>query len=576
MMRVLISRIVVSSLLLIGQIILASASIEDPCNFEVITDSCKVFNPDGPDKIQLTDGSTLFNMVAMSHQEADKLSQSILKRKIAIEEKNSSQYLKLKQRVVQVLSDISNEQMHPTFRFYVANNFTEFIEAVFDKKRSVKPDIELPWPPENPQANKLVSHREVASRFTALLRQEQAEQFQLIFDEMKSLQRLAQNSLEATANENLIRELPSGKKQLAEKYFEFAKKRVISLIRNGLDETSLSQADQRIVRKITSVKLIEFDPKSDLYEQECIPGLPNAFYRPHDNTVTLCPATYFLSESAIIQIVSHEIGHAISPCLSQFGTYEIVSSKLVKAVQGGQRRIIQEINSDSNKLRMFRLLIAINKQSNMTAFPFPLLAGDEAVQYFIRKEIIKPEIPGVSPQQYPFQNVSKCLAVKHGFRGVDDKELRRIASEVVKTRLEYREPNYDANKDERQIVDALSKYPGCLNPEQRESQTEEAIADWISSQVLADYLSGNPLKTSEERLGLVSVFAGHVCKQRFEAQKESAETVSSIFKNVVKDTVISSESHPPSKRRIEKIIFGHPQIRKAAGCKPLRDIACER
>lgn len=551
-------------------------SASDPCDFEVITNSCKVFDPEGPEKMTLPDGSTLFNLVALVRSSNDKLSKSELERKVAVEEKNSPEFLRLRQKLHQLLEEISSEKMHPRFRYYITNNFTEFIEVLFDPKKSIKNEIELPWPPANPKDNQMVSRKEVVSKLGALFQREQSEQLQTIYDEMKMLQVAARNLHAFVANKELLKKLPSGKQVLATKYFEFAKLRVLSLIKNGANDNQLSVAEKSLARKVSSVRLRSFDPQSELDEQNCTYGLPNAFYRAHDHTVTLCPAAYFLSDAAIIQVVSHEIGHSIAPCISQFGTFEIVSSKLISASQKLKGGFSQELNGDPHKRKIFLELLAINKTSNTTALPFPLLASEEALQYFIKNEIIKPEIPGVSQDEYPFRQVSQCLADKHGFRGVDRTELRRVASEVVKARLEYREPDYDANRDERQIIDAISKYPGCLSPSHRESQADEAMADWISSQVLADYLSGNPLKTPDERLGMVSVFAGLVCKQRYEAQREPNDTVATIFKSFMKDSLTSAESHPPSKRRIEKIIFGHPEIRKAAGCLPIKNLACQR
>jgi len=547
----------------------------DPCDFEVITESCKVFDPGGPEKIILSDGSTMFNFVAMSQNESDKYFKAALIRKIAAEEKNSPEFLRVRQKLIELFNDVSSKKMSPKFKFYITNNFVEFIELLFDESRANKREIEIPWPPEIAETEKTVSLKEVVAKFGALMNPEQMEQIQSIYNEMKILQGTAKRFSAAKYNEELMKKVSPGKLSMVTKYFEFSKTRIIALISNGLSQENLTQADEALVRKVRTVKLAQFDSNSEDSREACQGGIPNAFYDSRYHSVTLCPATFFLSDTAIIQIIAHEIGHSISPCNSQFGTYEISSDKLIKAQRGIAGGAYREIGRDPNKRKMLMELLSINKKSNTTAFHLSLIANENVVQYFISKDILKPEIPGVKYDKYSFRNVVQCLSEKHGFRGVDEKEVRRIATEVSRARAEYREPSYNPQVDERQIVDVIMKYPECVSAGKK-SQADEALADWFSSKVLADYLTGNPLKNSQERLGMVSFLAALVCQQRYEGQKQDYESNASVFESINKDSSSFRESHPPSKRRIEKIIFGEPQIRKSAGCPMSREIACQR
>ncbi|MFM8313832.1 MAG: hypothetical protein ACKOA8_06065, partial [Deltaproteobacteria bacterium] len=304
-------------------------------------------------------------------------------------------------------------------------------------------------------------------------------------------------------------------------------------------------------------------------------NFPNGFYSNVDHSVSLCPISYFLPDVTLIYLLTHELAHSIGPCLSQFGTYEIRSDRLVNLGQsllGGNPR---ELTKDPNRAVLFGKILEINQMTNVTAYQFPLFSSNSAMNYFIDKKVLRSEIPGVESLKYPFKKVLDCLSSKQGFRGIDANEIRKLASEVSSSRAKYREPSFDRATDERQIVDALSAYPGCISPE-KESQLDEAMSDWFAAKVLGDYLSGNFLKTQNERLAMVAILAGEVCWKRHQAKSHPNLSNLEILEQLSREQLWNGDAHPASKMRIEKIIFGEPNIRNALGCVPQRDLACER
>ena len=101
-------------------------------------------------------------------------------------------------------------------------------------------------------------------------------------------------------------------------------------------------------------------------------------------------------------------------------------------------------------------------------------------------------------------------------------------------------------------------------------------SDWFAAKVLGDYLSGNFLKTQNERLAMVAILAGEVCWKRHQAKSHPNLSNLEILEQLSREQLWNGDAHPASKMRIEKIIFGEPNIRNALGCVPQRDLACER
>jgi hypothetical protein len=550
-------------------------AVEDSCNFETLTKACSVFNPDGSDLIEFKDGTAIPNIIAMENHEADSSFKAVLSRKIASQEKNRPEFLRVKQKLITLLDELRDDLVHPTFKLYLTENFVDFFEGSFIVGNRYKNNLDLPWPIEKPVGTKLVSPKEIVAKFGSRITREQFAQLEAIFTEMKLLQTYSQKTFSLTSYEEAVQKITPEREKYVAKLFDFAKLRIVSLISNGKTDRNLDSAENNLIRKVKSVKLKPFWRGAQKPHSSCLDFGPNGFYDSKDNSVGLCPLSYWLPDSGLLELISHELGHSIAPCFSQFGTYEINSSRLVKFTKGLIGGMSPEILKDPNKRALAAELLAINEKSNTTAFPLALIASSSSIKYFIDKEILKPEIPGVDFANYPLKKVASCLSDKQGFRWASEAEAKKIAFEVTEARAQYREPSYDKKADSRQILDAFSKYPTCVSAD-KHSQIDEAMGDWFSSQVLGDYLEGNPIVTDEQKLGVVGALAIESCLRRFRAKNQVNDSITNIMANADSDQRILEDSHPSSKNRIDRIFLTQPKIRKAFGCPARRELACER
>lgn len=548
---------------------------EDSCNFEALTKSCTVFNPEGPDSIEFKDGTSIPNIVAMENHEADSNFKDALSRKIASQEKNRPEFLRAKQKLITLLDEIKDDVIHPSFKIYITENFVEFFEGSFVIGNKYKTNLELPWPIQKPNGNRLVSPKEIVASFGSRITRDQFIQMEAIFTEMKLLQTYSQKTFSLASYEEAVKRITPEREKYVTKLFDFAKLRIVSLISDGKADTNLSPSEINLIRKVKSVKLKSFWRESSTPHKACLDFGANGFYEPKDNSVGMCPLSYWLPDAGVLDLISHELGHSIAPCLSQFGTYEINSTQLVKFTKGLVGGMSAQILKDPNKRALATELLAINEKSNITAAPLPLIASSSSIKYFIDKEILRPEIPGVEFANYPLRKAAVCLSDKHGFRWADEAEFKKIATEVTEARAQYREPAYDKKADIRQILDAFSKYPACVSAD-KHSQIDEAMGDWIASQVLGDYFEGNPVISDEQKLGVVGILALESCVRRFRAKNQVNDSITTIMANAESDHRLLEDSHPASKKRIDHIFLSQPKIRKAFGCPVRREIACER
>ncbi|MFM8316363.1 MAG: hypothetical protein ACKOA8_18955, partial [Deltaproteobacteria bacterium] len=443
----------------------------------------------------------------LARQLKDEKFQATLQKRAENRVKTKHEFLKLRQRLINLLNEIPDDRMHLTFKYYFTENFIELTEAIFNKENTLSNQIEIPWPMEKPASPKLVPRNEVIRRVSMALSQTQVIELQRLYEEMKSFQSLPGRTVASSLLEEAQRRVTPEREKYISHLVEFSKLRIKSLIAHGKSEKELNEAELNLIRKVNTVRLSPLKKESAISGKHCVGNLPNAYYTPRDHSIGLCPSVYLLPDPGVLVLISHELTHSIAPCTSQFGTYEINSDALVKSGQGLAGGLSREIMRDPNKRELVEHLLEINEKSNMTASALGLLSSEEAIKYFIDKKVLKPEIPGVKPDQYPFKQVVECLISKKGFRSFGESEIRNLASNVVKGRALYREVGYDPKLDERQIVDAFMKFPGCVDMDNH-GQLEEAFSDWVASKVLGDYLIGNRLDSDEEKLGMVAVLAG--------------------------------------------------------------------
>ncbi len=363
---------------------------------------------------------------------------------------------------------------------------------------------------------------------------------------------LLEDEEKAGGKENLIKYQNQVRKeaQRAENIFKDTKTRVIKLIEKRRTAGNKNEIDNMVQR----IQQTEFAaPKlGDKFETLAVQGceMPNAFYQPSLNTVTICPQLLNLPDAAIVSTLAHELGHAIDPCAMTY-TYS---------------------KNDKDQVQL--------------DMP-PYLGGPPLDE-------IKPQIPAVFPDKNPLKEVISCLnsPASMGIKIPSQQELLKAVDQfeedLRKETQEAQEENEGPNdlsdatvadlEDQRKAIrNNYNKYLHC-GRFTNNGHTQEAFSDWIASQVIAEKLT--EIKSSEKAREYAfesqGVFFSTECenvKQSTSARIQKATGPHcSMFGELMEQYKAlepqNSSTHPKTSLRVNKVVLAKPEIQKALGCKP--------
>ena len=543
------------------------------CTFESLTRGCSLFDPERGDRILLPDGTFIPNFSAMLKVKADRrLAQEQMKTIEKVEEERAK-LTQLKFETTQILDSVPVQRLQPFFKLYFIDNFLPVLTVLFNDNATQLKTIRFLWPPEGPRDVQAIPIESFRSRILGFFSAEQIDRLKAI-----TLQavRLTQENI-AGLDKPIFRDMKyvtQARQVYIKKMAEFAKHRIIELIRQNRTAEQLSFAERQAVIRVETVKFTS--PSSPVLSQNpfCAKPVPNAFYDRATHSINVCPNFYNFPDSTILSVVAHEIAHTIDPCFSQFPTYKIQWRKLAELEKTTKSR--SEMVGDNDRYLLYTMLKKLPEGTELTGTSFPLYVSTAAISYFEKRGVLENQALAVPFAQYVLKDVYDCLKTGDGggFRGHEVENIRRVASEVAQVRTQFREPTYDPKSDEQAIVDAFSKYPECVGID-RYSQMGEATSDWLAARVLGDFLVGMSLESEIERLGPVAYFGNLVCMERFRLKTESAGGLGAVLQSAKNDYLSSMEAHPGSRDRIEKIYLRDDQIRNALGCTASEVKACE-
>ncbi|MBI4405573.1 MAG: hypothetical protein HY537_15530 [Deltaproteobacteria bacterium] len=355
------------------------------------------------------------------------------------------------------------------------------------------------------------------------------------------------------------------------------KRSITLLVTGGRDRTHWSEPEKRLVAKIDSVHVTAM---SSLVSHEACSGtLPNAFYSPASHSINICPKFMDFPEATLVAVIGHEMGHSIDPCGSQCSVYNVDLERLEKAE--GRK---PDSRDDPEIASLVKFLSIESKQqekgkSFRFALPTELMFGKDALTQAVSPEefgLLHLASAGVSPVEYPLEEVMKCLNSARGgdFRRQTDKEQRQIAGNIAKEIV--RETGGDVNRIAERIFDRFRSHPECTFFG-KASRLGEAMADWIGAEAMGDYLlerqrEGNGMNAPMARLETIAFFANIICAENSKAQKPSEKkAVEALFKTYAR----LSDPHPASLSRVDNVFLRNSKVRKALGCSP-DDRECHR
>lgn len=348
----------------------------------------------------------------------------------------------------------------------------------------------------------------------------------------------------AGGSENLKQNQAQYKKEVqrAGKIFSDAKNRVLALLESRRTPGNTNEISNLIERiKVTQFAEIRLGKTHDLAEQGC--EMPNAFFNPAKNVVSICPQFLTMPDAALFYIVAHELGHAVDPC--------------------------QATNTYSK-----------SPKGELT-FHLP--------PYIDREEPPKnPALPILSPDRHPLKTVIACLKspVSLGVKLPTQHELlRAVDQEEEALRKELAE--YDGGElgdatltqfeDQRTTIKKqYPLYQNCKNFSGT-NHVEEAYSDWIATEIVSNKVSEfkTPAQARQYTFESMAPFLARDCEnikqsvhQRIQkATGSRCENYSDVVKVLDSHGGRQTPHHPPTANRMNRILLASPELKKALGCK---------
>lgn len=349
---------------------------------------------------------------------------------------------------------------------------------------------------------------------------------------------LAINSDPFAFPEQLLNEIAAGSKANLEKNREkyqqailrsqaiFAKTR--ERVLKTLEKKRTSENSTQIENMIARIKTVTLASASlengtnGLAASGC--EMPNAVYMNLRHDITVCPQLLNLPEPTLIATLAHELGHAIDPCNTSFSFSQ-------------------------------------NQNGNYHVDTPESMGGSSKPGPF--------EIPSIKPDNLAYNSVISCLEKP------DSMGIKLPNKEDVIERLATHFPQ---NKNLPDFVNAhYDEFKNCLLV-RGDTKIQEAFADWMSSQVIADQLSEIQDSEKAKKIAFESqlIFLGIDCprikKKTLETMDKAATHISeqctqfrSLNQAISQD--IQDPSHPKSEDRVNRIYFPKQEIQKALGCK---------
>lgn len=558
--------------------LLANAKNQVKCDFESLTQSCALFNPNGDYKINLGDGTFIPNLSALksyTSKQEDK-SDSFMRDKM---DERAKVELSYQMDIVSMIDSIPSNKISSATKFLLTNKFATLGAALASDDQN---NTQLPLPlNSNSPSWQNVSGAEAKQSLKEFFSPDQISRLISISNDSSfDMRKVIDNAFETkTPLSDELKSAPETRYERVEALLKFTKESLIRQIIGSKPESNWTSGEKALVEKIKSVQYNSGKNDDVKKNSNCQGIIPNAYYEPKSNSINICPGFYHYPDTELISTLAHEIGHSIDPCGAQFPAYSIDEIKINKI------KTPADSASEDQKYIDKSIMSAIATDSKTTALPFDLILDNpQSISPYIEAGILTPTAKSSrfiqkdkQIQGYPLSDVYSCLVSQKGggFRQTTQKQIEDAVDLTVAKRSSIAGDNYNPKKDRAKLITAYNRFPQCNGPGYP-TQMREAIADWLGTKVLGDFLKGKQLDTPEKRLGPIGYFASIVCTTRTSLNDQKKVTAVSDIIAYSKNTLSADEdAHPPSKSRIDSILLSDPEIRKAMGCTDPAKPFCE-
>jgi hypothetical protein len=308
------------------------------------------------------------------------------------------------------------------------------------------------------------------------------------------------------------KDIPAVRIAEVKKLFESVQKNLVDSILNGRKQSNISPAELSMIQRIQSTR---FELQNSA-TTACAGVSPNAFYEPKNHSVSLCPQTFLVSESALVFTLGHELGHAIDVC-------------------------------------RLRLDLVKNSKSDYSMDMSPVTIGDKKKE----TEAFKVESKAVKPHETPYKELLSCFHRErfieaHTMDEVDQWSKQRARLEVQDLSTEDKvKPENSFTALATKQTKIIDDYSSCFSFSSGRYARELSADIWGARALGAHWKKNKPVDVGE--LGSTfPMFLKTLCSKFVPAPSGAA-----------------SPTHPDSRLRINRIVLADKQIQEALGCQPI-------
>ncbi len=369
----------------------------------------------------------------------------------------------------------------------------------------------------------------------------------------------------------------------SENILKSAQESLISILKRKRN-TQNQKAIDEMIHRIETVSL-NFQELPYGVEGNFCPG-PNAFYNPNTHSMNLCPQILELPEISLKTVIAHELGHAIDPCIitGDLKEYNIpinqnqmIANNNFK--QGQQAQGIHFFTPATASIRTLpNLLVADVFESMNDNYITMALGGNK-----------KSTSTGIPISENPFSELINCLHSENSIKA-EKPDPDSISAEVNSFISTLEQQGYTAQTHPtlaqayttRQRLSTLFSQKGACSfiPGAGNSQIQEAFADWIAAEVVAQDISleNDSKKKKTRAFESMSLLLAMGCPSISPQLPPMAQEMLNECNNLNNSSFISDNNilamitnknqdpHPWEIDRINRIMMANPEICAALGC----------
>lgn len=411
----------------------------------------------------------------------------------------------------------------------------------------------LPWPPDQPDAPvKIVSYEQIRSEVIDRLPPERKKMFLDAIDDTVAAEEEIQKKIAPQSSPPPAVETPTvtpAREAHVRALVEETRTVLLEEIRRGRPLEKMSSDERAIYEKIATVKYAGIRD-SNTPGVTCSATEANAMYISSKHEFVICPGLANDPDAALVQVIGHELGHAIDPCRGRFPVYRLKMENFEK------KRDLILSESDKSQERWDFTEALESGQTSLIAGGPPPEENDDTYKWIKKHDLVEKVTDGFVNE--PTKKVSECLIEQEGMRAISKDDVKTLAREMARQAAETKTLGISQQAYEKKIYDLGIKYPQCLILAGGPSQLGEAIADIWGAKALGRHLEKHPPKTEDEKIGAFSLWATRACEMK------NAKTQAEKWTLFSPQTVM--DSHPYERERLDSIILKDPRVQRALGC----------